>query len=107
MNTLRFPWRTRRILTPHPIHVQAKNGLGTVIGEAYGMTDGGVTYLTDMAVDESVRGFGYGRLLMEKFIERAGNTTIILMTDGAEGFYAKFGFIERIAMIRRPMPCAE
>jgi len=63
-----------------------------------------VTYLCDLFVDEAHRRQGIGTRLMERLLEhpQVRNTTVVLLTQGAEDFYRKFGFVERTAMVRRP-----
>tara|TARA_R110000868_G_scaffold20654_2_gene87079 strand:- start:72 stop:386 length:315 start_codon:yes stop_codon:yes gene_type:complete len=101
--TFTFPWRTRKVKHPVAIKLfyedpQARETMGVILG----MTDGGVTYLTDLLVVEKYRGKGIGTLLVEQFIEAAKDTTIVLLTADANDFYKKFGFEERAALVRKP-----
>lgn len=98
---MNFPWRQRPPGKPHGITIKSRSGRN-LVGAVVGMTDGGVTYLTDLFVNESYRGLGVGTWLMREFLRRTGGTTIILLTNGAEEFYRKFGFELRTAMVRRP-----
>ena len=101
---INFPWRKRPIEPPRHIifasHIRdCENQV--IVGAVVGMTDGEVTYLTDLFVEEQYRGQGRGNELMLKFLEAAEGTTIIVLTTGAEEFYRKFGFTERACMVLR------
>ena len=63
-----------------------------------------VTYLCDLFVTETHRGRGLGRKLMERLLQHpdVAETTIVLITAGAEEFYRKFNFQPRTAMVRKP-----
>ena len=75
------------------------------VGVARAVTDTlTVTYLCDLFVKEGHRGQGIGTRLMKRVLsdDRVSGTTVVLLTQGAEGFYRKFGFEPRQAMVRRP-----
>lgn len=69
------------------------------VGYARVVTDG-VTFawLCDVFVDESARGKGIGRMIVEGVIQdlQDGSTVkrIVLATSTADGLYAKYGFAE-------------
>ena len=76
----------------------------TQIGYIRAITDGRTTFLCDTFVHEGRRGEGIGTLLMQAMLSHGliSKTTIVLLTAEATGFYLKFGFTPRQAMIRRP-----
>ena len=93
MTQLQIPWRKKPLQHPHRImlaSVYRKKVVGVVIG----MTDSEVTYLTDLFVMEKYRGKGRGRELMDRFMEAAKGTTVVLLTQQGP-FYKKFGFSKR------------
>lgn len=93
----RVPWRKKPIEEPSELAFELD-----AIGFIRGMTDGEVTYLTDLYVMPAQRVKGHGRELIERFIDAAKDTTIVVLTRDAAEFYKKFGFEERTALIRRP-----
>ena len=100
-----IPWRKNGLPEQsESLLLEAKNYKDETIGTLLAMTDGQVTYLTDLYVEPAYRGIGIGSHLMKQFLtdEYAGGTTIILLTTEATGFYEKFGFTPRQAMVRRP-----
>lgn len=100
---IKFPWRKRAIENPKRLSWLSVKDC-RIVGQIVGMTDGEVTYLTDLYVEPDHRGEGRGVDLIRLFLKGAGDTTIILLTNGAEEFYKKFGFEPRIAMVRKPIP---
>lgn len=102
MLELLFPWRKRSLRKPRQIYCQSCDDKGEVVGVIAGMTDGEVTYLTDLFVQEKHRREGRGHALVEKFLSHTEGTTVILLTQQPE-FYWRHGFIRtNQAMIRRP-----
>ncbi len=103
INGLDIPWRKGPLRDPRRILL-----VGTVesktIGMISGMTDGEVTYLTDLYVAPEWRGRGHGTKLMQQFLREAAGTTIVLLTMEAQGFYEKFGFVQRVAMVKKGQP---
>jgi GNAT superfamily N-acetyltransferase len=79
----------------------ARTDENILVGIVNGMTDGEVTYLTDLYVEPRYQRRGYGTGLMNQFLELAKGTTIVLLTAEATEFYRRFGFTERTAMVRR------
>lgn len=74
------------------------------IGLARASGDGGYyLLLTDVIVRPEFQGMGYGRMLLESFMQfvsdsmQAGETTMITLASAKdkEGFYEKFGFKKR------------
>ena len=105
------PWAANRTEAQHQnaymnsVILSCKDITGELVGALRFITDRAtVTYLCDTIVDEAHRGQGIGTRLMQMFLEHPDvkGTTIVLLTQGAEEFYRKFGFAERTAMIRRP-----
>ena len=65
----------------------------TLIGFARIITDYATTfYLMDVVIEESFRGKGIGKMLMEKIMEDVGHLYGILHTDSAQTFYEQYGF---------------
>lgn len=101
MIQVELPWRKRPLRPARTISLASVHR-DRPVGVVRGMTDGEVTYLTDLFVMPRYRGHGRGRDLMVRFLEAAKGTTVILLTSTAMEFYAKFGFEARTALIRRP-----
>lgn len=101
MTELQVPWRVKGLGPVKEIRFVITHD-GEAIAMIAGITDGEVTYLTDLVVSAEHRGKQYGTQLMRQFLDAAKGTTIILFTSGAQDFYRKFGFVERTAMVRRP-----
>jgi GNAT superfamily N-acetyltransferase len=61
--------------------------------------------LDDVIVDESVRGKGYGTLLMKNLFQIAEPLEVLFLhaRPKMQGFYAKFGFVnfEGLSMVKR------
>ena len=65
-----------------------------LIGFARIITDFTTTfYLMDVIIEESYRGLGFGRMLMEEIMEDVGDLYGILHTDSAQKFYEAYGFV--------------
>ena len=65
-----------------------------LIGFARIITDFITTfYLMDVIIEESYRGLGLGRMLMEEIMEDVGDLYGILHTDSAQKFYEAYGFV--------------
>ena len=94
----RPPWRKRACERARTLCILSRDG-PTVVGIVNGMTDGEVTYLCDLYVLEKYRGQGRGKELLQQFLKAAEGTTIVLLTSEASGFYEKFGFVRREAMV--------
>ncbi|RWH75486.1 GNAT family N-acetyltransferase [Mesorhizobium sp.] len=78
-----------------------RDGQGSVVGIAAGYSWAGIAELTLMWVDETYRGLGHGRKLLDAFVAEAtarGSLRIWVSTHDfqAPGLYEKAGF-ERIA----------
>ncbi len=67
---------------------------GEMVGFARAMSDGSVAYLSDVYVDESVRGKGLGKALVNEMVTRDNASTMrwLLHTSDAHGLYQRFGF---------------
>lgn len=71
-------------------------GMGRIVGD-----DVTVFFIKDVAVDQKHQGKGYGKKIMEALIAyikskaEKGAYIGLMSTPGKEGFYKKFGFIER------------
>ena len=104
------PWMRNRTEAQHIntlmfSHVLAEqDDDGNLTGLIRFLTDHAtITYLCDLIVDEVHRRQGIGMALMRRVLEHPDTqgTTVVVITDGAEEFYRKFGFTERTAMVRR------
>ena len=79
---------------------------GQQVGFARVITDGVMfAWLCDVVVDESRRGRGLGRWLVETIIQdpALGTVTFRLATRDAHGLYERYGFA-REEILRRPRP---
>lgn len=64
-----------------------------LIGFARIITDFVTTfYLMDVVIEESYRGHGIGRMLMNEIMKDVGHLYGILHTDNAQKFYEAYGF---------------
>ena len=69
---------------------------GAMVGFARSVSDGSMAYLSDVFIDESVRGRGLGKALVHEMVTRDDASTLrwLLHTDDAHGLYRQFGFHE-------------
>ena len=69
---------------------------GSMVGFARALSDGSIAYLSDVYVDESVRGRGLGKALVAEMVTRDEAKTMrwLLHTSDAHGLYRLFGFRE-------------
>ena len=69
------------------------DGSDHLIGFARIITDYVTTfYLMDVVIEESYRGHGIGRMLMNEIMKDVGHLYGILHTDNAQKFYEAYGF---------------
>ena len=65
-----------------------------LIGFARIITDFVTTfYLMDVIIEESCRGKGYGKMLLDEIMKDVGHLYGILHTDSASDLYERYGFI--------------
>ena len=104
------PWTHKRTEAQHgntlmfSCVLTEQDGKGNLTGLIRFLTDRAtITYLCDLIVDESHRRQGIGTKLMQRLLTHPDvqGTTVVVITEGAEKFYRKFGFQERTAMVRR------
>ena len=70
------------------------NENNNLIGFARIITDFVTTYyLMDVVVEESYRGQGLGKMLMNEIMKDVGHLYGILHTDSAQKFYEHYGFV--------------
>lgn len=68
---------------------------GYMVGYARIISDLTTTfYLMDVVVDETYRGLGLGRMLMDAVMEDVGHLHGMLHTEDVQGLYRKYGFTE-------------
>ncbi|MHB8334847.1 MAG: GNAT family N-acetyltransferase [Acidimicrobiales bacterium] len=77
------------------IGVYRRDG-GAMVGFARSVSDGSMAYLSDVYIDESVRGRTLGKALVHEMVTRDGASSMrwLLHTDDAHGLYRQFGFHE-------------
>lgn len=91
------PVRALRVLTaPGVTTVVAVDG-ERIVGFAQMFSDGEIqAFLTSIAVEESRRGEGLGRSLVEEALRLAGGDRVDLLSEeGAAGFYRSFPHFEK------------
>ncbi|MEM7229234.1 MAG: GNAT family N-acetyltransferase [Planctomycetota bacterium] len=74
--------------------VAARDESGRLVGVSRAITDFSYcTYLSDLAVDQSVQGQGIGKALIDQTHDAAGRSTtlILLAAPAAEGYYPRLG----------------
>lgn len=73
-----------------PSHTPRQIGFARIISD-----QATFAYLTDVFIEESYRGLGLSKMLMQEIIQHPnlqGLRRFLLVTEDAEGLYAKFGF---------------
>lgn len=80
---------------------------GSMVGFARAMADGSVAYLSDVYIEEPVRGLGLGRALVSEMVTRGDAALMrwLLHTTDAHDLYRHLGFREgdERLMERRPL----
>ena len=103
---MKLPWRKGEIPKTAKVisldYYTKGTTWGIPVGIISGISDGEVTYLTDLYVAPGRRGKGIGTDLMKRFLAATKGSTIVVTTGDAAEFYKKFGFKERTALIHKP-----
>jgi amino-acid N-acetyltransferase len=89
------PWQTEEHL--HNFVVAEENGRVVGCGGFEAYPAAGAALVRSMAVEESLRGSGLGRRILEWVMARSaaeGLTRLYLFTMGAHDFYLLFGFVD-------------
>jgi len=91
------PERATRVLTAPGVTTVVALDEGVVVGFAELFSDGEIqAYLATMVVDETRRGRGIGRTLVNEALRLAGGERIDLLSeDGALDFYRVFPHLEK------------
>ncbi|MGF1641331.1 MAG: GNAT family N-acetyltransferase [Rhodospirillales bacterium] len=89
------PERIRAMVENASLVVAARDGRGLLVGVSRALTDFAFCcYLSDLAVDRALQGWGIGRELIRRTHEAAGGdrvTLLLLSAPAAMGYYPKVG----------------
>ena len=94
-------WRRREVVqrqvdpAARVVGVYRRDG-GAMVGFARSVSDESMAYLSDVYIDESVRGRGLGKALVHEMVTRDDPSSMrwLVHTDDAYGLYRQFGFHE-------------